>query len=225
MNKQSDRRFSANSESLGGDDSSAGARAGVPAGTQAGTDAVDQASTRAGALAAIRRDNEPGGQSSVDPGPPAHARSPGHAKRAAEADPSAPETRWHKFLCAFDSFASLVTRWAGSPIAFGLAVASLVLWVVTGPLFKYSDGWQLVINTGTTIITFLMVFLIQQSQNKDSAAVHLKLDELISSSKSASNRLVGIQDATEDELRKLADYYTSLAERAAAGQDERERGR
>jgi low affinity Fe/Cu permease len=175
-------------------------------------------------MAGSHPDNPPGRQSPIEAGPPAHARPPSHAKRATDADPSAPETRWHKFLCAFDSFASLVTRWAGSPIAFGLAVASLVLWVVTGPLFKYSDGWQLVINTGTTIITFLMVFLIQQSQNKDSAAMHLKLDELIASSKFASNRLVGIQDATEDELRKLAEYYTSLAERAGAGQDERERG-
>jgi low affinity Fe/Cu permease len=74
----------------------------------------------------------------------------------------------------FDAFASAVTRWAGSPIAFGAAVITIVIWIVTWPLFHYSDGWQLVINTGTTIVTFLMVFLIQQSQNKDSVALHLK---------------------------------------------------
>ncbi|WP_250454962.1 low affinity iron permease family protein [Caballeronia sp. ATUFL_M2_KS44] len=112
---------------------------------------------------------------------------------------------------AFDSFASLVTRWAGSPFAFGLAVTSIVLWVATGPIFHYSDGWQLVINTGTTIITFLMVFLIQQSQNKDSVALHLKLNELLATHRTASNQLIGIEDASEEELRRLAAAYLRLA--------------
>jgi low affinity Fe/Cu permease len=114
----------------------------------------------------------------------------------------------------FDAFASLVTRWAGSPVAFCLAVAVVVAWVVTGPVFHYSDGWQLVINTGTTIITFLMVFLIQQSQNKDSVAVHLKLNELLASNRAASNRLIGIEDASEEDLRRIAKAYLDLARKA-----------
>jgi low affinity Fe/Cu permease len=83
--------------------------------------------------------------------------------------------------------------------------------VVTGPIFHYSDGWQLVINTGTTIVTFLMVFLIQQSQNKDSVALHLKLNELLSSHRAANNNLIGIEDASEEELRRLAAAYLRLS--------------
>ncbi|MCT7061945.1 low affinity iron permease family protein, partial [Salmonella enterica] len=81
-------------------------------------------------------------------------------------------------------------------------------------LFHYSDGWQLVINTGTTIITFLMVFLIQQSQNKDSVAVHLKLNELLAANHAASNRLIGIEDASEEDLRRIANAYFNLAKKA-----------
>jgi low affinity Fe/Cu permease len=102
-------------------------------------------------------------------------------------------------------------RWAGSPIAFGIAVIIIVAWVVSGPLFHYSDGWQLVINTGTTIVTFLMVFLIQQSANKDSVAVHLKLNELIASHRQANNLLIGIEDATETDLRRIAEAYARIA--------------
>jgi low affinity Fe/Cu permease len=112
----------------------------------------------------------------------------------------------------FDSFASAVTRWCGSPVAFGLAVITIIVWVVTGPVFHYSDGWQLIINTGTTIVTFLMVFLIQQSQNKDSVALHMKLNELLASNRAASNQLIGIEDATEDELRRLAAAYLRIAQ-------------
>jgi low affinity Fe/Cu permease len=124
----------------------------------------------------------------------------------------------------FDSFASLVTRWAGSPAAFCLAVATVVVWVVTGPIFHYSDGWQLVINTGTTIVTFLMVFLIQQSQNKDSVALHLKLNELLSSHRSADNHLIGIEDATEEELRRLAAAYLRLSTQNPNGADVLQKG-
>lgn len=116
---------------------------------------------------------------------------------------------------AFDRFAAAVTRWAGSPLAFCLALLSVVIWIITGPLFHYSDAWQLVINTGTTIITFLMVFLIQQSQNKDSVAVHLKLNELLAADKAASNTLIGIEDASEQDLRRVADAYLKLAENAS----------
>ncbi|WP_246794473.1 low affinity iron permease family protein [Burkholderia perseverans] len=117
---------------------------------------------------------------------------------------------------AFDGFAATVTRWAGSPLAFCVAVLAIVAWVVTGPIFHYSDAWQLVINTGTTIITFLMVFLIQQSQNKDSVAVHLKLNELLASQRDASNRLIGIEDASENDLRRIAAAYLELAEQAGS---------
>ncbi len=115
----------------------------------------------------------------------------------------------HPITRVFDAFASAVTRFAGSPVAFGLAVICIVVWIITGPIFHYSDGWQLVINTGTTIVTFLMVFLIQQSQNKDSVALHLKLNELIATSR-ASNHMIGIEDASEEELRRLAAAYLQM---------------
>ncbi len=121
----------------------------------------------------------------------------------------------HPATRLFDIFASAVTRWAGSPLAFGLAVISILLWAVTGPIFHYSEDWQLVINTGTTIVTFVMVFLIQQSQNKDSVALHLKLNELLASHRAADNHLIGIEDASEEELRRLAAAYL----RMTAGQD------
>lgn len=117
-------------------------------------------------------------------------------------------------LTVFDHFASHVTRWVGSPIAFVLAVAIVLLWALSGPIFQYSENWQLVINTSTTIVTFLMVFLIQQSQNKDSVAVHLKLNELLASNSSASNRMIGIEDLDEQDLREVAMFYARLAERA-----------
>jgi low affinity Fe/Cu permease len=127
----------------------------------------------------------------------------------------------HPVSRAFDVFASTVTRLAGSPVAFGIAVITIVVWAVSGPLFHFSDGWQLVINTGTTIITFLMVFLIQQSQNKDSVAVHLKLNELLASHRRANNQLIGIEDASEEDLRRLAAAYLQLATKAASsGADE-----
>lgn len=119
----------------------------------------------------------------------------------------------------FEQLASKITAWTGSSMAFGAAAGVVVLWLVTGPLFHYSDTWQLVINTGTTIITFLMVFLIQKSQNKDSKAIQLKLNELIAASKHASNRLVDIEDLTEEELDVLHKFYESLAEKAQQDRD------
>lgn len=117
-------------------------------------------------------------------------------------------------VTAFDHFAAHINRWAGSPWAFCVALVFVASWAATGPLFKYSEGWQMVINTGTTIITFLMVFLIQQSQNKDSVAIHLKLNELLASSRNASNRMIGIEDLDEQDLRDVAAFYVQLAERA-----------
>ncbi|AIO39003.1 low affinity iron permease family protein [Burkholderia cenocepacia] len=115
----------------------------------------------------------------------------------------------------FERFATGVTAWAGSPVAFGSAVAITVVWLACGPIFHYSDAWQLVINTGTTIITFLMVFLLQRNQNRDSVALHLKLDELVAATRSASDQLIGIENASEEELRRLANAYLELAKRAA----------
>jgi low affinity Fe/Cu permease len=111
----------------------------------------------------------------------------------------------------FDKFSTKVTAATGSPFAFISAFLIIIVWGVTGPVFEFSDTWQLVINTGTTIITFLMVFVIQQSQNKDTKALHLKLNELIACNKLASNRLIDIEDLTADEIQVLKEYYVTLA--------------
>lgn len=110
----------------------------------------------------------------------------------------------------FEQLSSAVTRNAGSTPAFIIAASVIIIWLTTGPLFQYSNSWQLVINTGTTIITFLMVFLIQRSQNKESLIIQIKLNELIASSQLASNRLIDIEDLTEDELVMLEKYYAEL---------------
>ncbi|WP_298740193.1 low affinity iron permease family protein [uncultured Chitinophaga sp.] len=112
----------------------------------------------------------------------------------------------------FERFASQVVYVTGSVWAFIIAVAVVIVWAVTGPVFGFSDTWQLVINTGTTIVTFLMVFVIQKSQNKDSKSVQLKLNELIAANKAASNRLIVAEDLTEEELDVLHKYYCKLAE-------------
>jgi low affinity Fe/Cu permease len=109
-----------------------------------------------------------------------------------------------------ERFSGMVTRWTGGSSAFAIACAVIVAWGVSGPLFGYSDTWQLVINTGTTIVTFLMVFLIQRSQNKDSLAIQLKLNELVAAFDGASNRLIDVEDLTEEELRTLHRYYARL---------------
>ena len=111
----------------------------------------------------------------------------------------------------FQKIASYITRATGSAIAFILAVIVILIWAVTGPLFNFSDTWQLVINTGTTIITFLMVFIIQQTQNKDSMAMQLKLNELIACDKRASNRLIVVEELTQEELEILKKFYVKLA--------------
>lgn len=112
----------------------------------------------------------------------------------------------------FEKFANTATNFTGSSRAFTGALVIVLLWAVTGPVFHYSETWQLVINTGTTIITFLMVFLIQKAQNKDGKAIQLKLNELIAASKQASNRMVDIEDLTEKELDQLHDYFVKIAE-------------
>lgn len=119
----------------------------------------------------------------------------------------------------FEKMATNITCWTGSSPAFGAAFAVIIIWGITGPIFKYSDTWQLVINTGTTIITFLMVFLIQKSQNKDSKAIQLKLNELIAASRHASNRMVDIEDLTEAELDVLHKYYQRLSDISEEDED------
>jgi low affinity Fe/Cu permease len=119
----------------------------------------------------------------------------------------------------FEKMATNITCWTGSSAAFGIAFTVIVVWGISGPVFKYSDTWQLVINTGTTIITFLMVFLIQKSQNKDSKAIQLKLNELIAASRHASNRMVDIEDLTEAELDILRKYYQKLSDVSEAEED------
>jgi low affinity Fe/Cu permease len=114
----------------------------------------------------------------------------------------------------FTRFAKETARGAGHPSTFAAAFAIVIVWAATGPVFHFSDTWQLVINTGTTVITFLMVFLIQNTQNRDSAAMHLKLDELLRAVKGAETSMANLEDKTEEELDKLKAYYLGLAKRA-----------
>lgn len=116
-----------------------------------------------------------------------------------------------KKASVFERVSTTVTRASGSTTAFIIAFFIIIAWLVSGPIFDFSDTWQLVINTGTTIVTFLMVFLIQRSQNKDSLAIHMKLNELIASHEIASNRMVGVEDISEEELKVLRKFYTHLA--------------
>ena len=108
----------------------------------------------------------------------------------------------------------MTARAAGSSWAFALALGIILIWGVTGPIFHFSDTWQLVINTGTTIITFLMVFLIQSTQNRDSEAIHVKLDELIRATKGAHNALLDLEELGEEELDRIRKDYEKLAEQA-----------
>ena len=119
----------------------------------------------------------------------------------------------------FERLAGSVTRFSGGTPAFIVALGIVLAWLITGPMFDYSDTWQLVINTGTTIVTFLMVFLIQRAQNKDSRALHLKLNELVASLQGPSNRLVNVEHLSEHELDTLSRYYAKLAQMAAREHD------
>ena len=112
----------------------------------------------------------------------------------------------------FSQFAQTVASWTGHPVSFLLAVAVVLIWIVTGPIFNYSDTWQLVINTGTTIVTFLMVFLIQNTQNRDILTVQLKLSELVLAMKGAENRFASIEDLTDEELEELHTQCRARAE-------------
>ena len=114
----------------------------------------------------------------------------------------------------FTRMANAASRFAGSPVSFVLALLVVLAWLASGPLFKFSDTWQLVINTGTTIVTFLMVFLIQNSQNRDSRALQIKLDELIRATRGAHNKVLDLEELEESELKAFQDRYEALATRA-----------
>jgi low affinity Fe/Cu permease len=113
-----------------------------------------------------------------------------------------------------ERFSRKATEATGTSSAFILALLVIIVWLASGPLFNFSDTWQLVINTGTTIVTFLMVFLIQRSQNKDALAIHLKLNEIVAALEGASNRLIDVEDLSEDEIKTLHKYYQRLVEMA-----------
>src|SRR5580765_1849926 len=115
-----------------------------------------------------------------------------------------------------ERFSLKATKATGTSGAFVIALAVLIVWAISGPLFHFSDTWQLVINTGTTIVTFLMVFLIQRSQNKDALAIHLKLSEIVAALEGASNRLIDVEDLTEDEIKTLHIHYKKLVAMAKA---------
>ena len=124
-----------------------------------------------------------------------------------------------KFSIAANRFSNAVTKAAGRPLASILAFCVIILWIVTGPIFNYSETWQLLINTTTTIVTFLMVFIIQQSQNKDTMALQLKLNELIACEERASNRLIDTEDLTPEELEVLKKFYIKLSRLAQKEND------
>lgn len=113
-----------------------------------------------------------------------------------------------------ERFSFKATKATGTSAAFLLAVTVILVWIITGPVFHFSDTWQLVINTGTTIVTFLMVFLIQRTQNKDALAIHLKLNEIVAALEGASNRLIDVEDLTEEEIRTLHTHYQKLVDLA-----------
>ena len=137
------------------------------------------------------------------------------AKKASSSMPHQGGERQSPLL---ERFSYQATRATGTSYAFVTAVAVILIWAITGPLFGFSDTWQLVINTGTTIVTFLMVFLIQRAQNKDAVAIHLKLNEIVAALQGASNRLIDVEDLSEADIEALRNHYRKLIE--LAKQDE-----
>lgn len=119
-----------------------------------------------------------------------------------------------QFSIQLEKLSYQATKATGTSMAFMFALAAILLWLITGPIFNFSDTWQLVINTGTTIVTFLMVFLIQRAQNKDALALHLKLNEIVAAMEGASNRLIDVEDLSEAEIDALRKYYRRLIELA-----------
>jgi low affinity Fe/Cu permease len=150
-------------------------------------------------LAAVPKSN--GGKAATESAAPTRA--------AKAASPAANHNGWSE---AFSRAACATARWTGKPVAFLLATAAVIIWAATGPLFGYSDTWQLVINTSTTIVTFLMVFLIQNTQNRDTMALQLKLSELILAVNEAENRFASAEDLTDQELEDLHEELRRRAE-------------
>src|SRR6266550_1075538 len=140
--------------------------------------------------------------------PPREITAPGEGCGAPDTDK---QNGWSE---TFSNMACAAAHWMGKPIAFLIALLSVIVWAATGPIFHYSDTWQLVINTSTTIVTFLMVFLIQRTQNKDALALQIKLNEIIAAMEGASNRLIAAEDLTEEELKALEVHFERLAEMA-----------
>jgi low affinity Fe/Cu permease len=125
----------------------------------------------------------------------------------------------HEVSRLLEGLAQEATVWTGSSWAFILAFALTALWLVTGPIFRYSDTWQLVMNTISSVVTFLMVFLLQRAQNKDALAMQLKLNEIIAALEGASNRMINVEDLSEEEVRRLHQRYGAIMERAKNDQD------
>jgi low affinity Fe/Cu permease len=126
-----------------------------------------------------------------------------------------------KLVDCFTEFSKWIAEVAGHPISFSIALVTIIIWAATGPMFAYSDTWQLVINTGTTIVTFLMVFLIQRTQNRDTQALHLKLDELIRVTKGARNVMLDLEHMDDEHLKRLRDIYERLGSQARGENKER----
>ena len=126
-----------------------------------------------------------------------------------------------KPLAWFTDFSKWIAEAAGHPISFSFALLTVIVWAATGPMFDYSDTWQLVINTGTTIVTFLMVFLIQKTQNRDTQAMHLKLDELIRVTEGARNVMLDLEHLDDEKLQRLRDIYERLGSQARGNDKER----
>ncbi len=148
-----------------------------------------------------------------------------NAKASASKDSHANGNGKHPLATKFAAFAQKTSHWSGHPIAFLLAVTIVVVWIVTGPVFGYSDTWQLVINTGTTVVTFLMVFLIQNTQNRDMLSMQLKLSELVLAMKGAEDKFAVIEDLTDDELKELQDDSRKRAEIACKHLEVRHKSR
>lgn len=144
-------------------------------------------------------------------------RQPGIQQSGTQHTRTPPADGTHRHKNWFHTFSAKMAHAAGKPMAFIGAVILILVWAATGPIFGYSDTWQLVINTGTTIITFLMVFLIQNTQNRDAKGMQLKLDELIKSAKGARNLLLDVEDMDDDELQRLEDEFKKLREKRVTG--------
>jgi low affinity Fe/Cu permease len=140
-----------------------------------------------------------------------HSRNSSQQHRALKESNGKPGSVWHKW---FRTFAHQAAEWMGCAWTFCAALLLIFIWALTGPIFQFSDSWQLVVNTATTIITFLMVFLIQNTQNRDAKALHLKLDELLHCIKGARNSLVGLEELSDEELARLQKQFERIRKRA-----------